>query len=191
MNRLQIKATQWHLLIFRCSSSLKHLYSLVVSQSSTPSFSSSPSATLSFSVMYSPFWYLRFLQRFLFFIEEASPPSLGLSLSASTSSGRGLIRGLPRGRRIGTGGGGVGGGVEGASTGGGVGGEAKLQSRSNASSVRLRPRLGRGEASSWESDSLLGQPGLLRELESLSTGGLRHRLLSESGRNIRILGQIL
>lgn len=164
----------------KCSSSLRHLYSIVTLPSSTPSFSSSPSATLSFSVMYSPFWYLRFLQRFLFFIEGVSPPSVGLSLSASTSSGRGLIRGLPRGRRTGTGGGGVGSGVEGGSRGGGVGGVAKLQSRSNASSVRLRPRLSRGEASSWESDSLLGQPGLLREPKSLSTWGLLHGLLSES-----------
>lgn len=160
----------------KCSSSLRHLYSIVALPFSTPSFSSSPSATLSFSVMYSPFWYLRFLQRFLFFIEEVSPPWVGLSLSASTSSGRGLIRGLPRGRRTGT----VGGGVEGESRGGGVGGVAKLQSRSNASSVRLRPRLSRGEASSWESDSLLGQPGLLKEPESLSTWGLLHGLLSES-----------
>lgn len=168
------------------SSSLRHLYSLVASPSSTPSFSSSPSATLSFSVMYSPFWYLRFLQRFLFFIEEVSPPSVGLSLSASTSSGRGLIRGLPRGRRTGTGGGGVGGGVDGGSRGGGVGGVAKLQSRSNTSSVRLRPRLSRGEASSWESDSLLGQPGLLRELESLSTWGLLHGPFSESVTGDRI-----
>ncbi len=165
----------------KCSSSLSHLYSPLASPSSTPSFSSSPSATLSFSVMYSPFWYLRFLQRFLFFIEEVSPPSVGLSLSASTSSGRGLIRGLPRGRRTGTGG-----GVEGGSRGGGVGGVAKLQSRSNASSVRLRPRLRRGEASSWGSDSLLGQPGLLRELESLSTWGLLHGLFSESVTGDRI-----